>query len=75
MSFTQFIDPDIDTKPIAPALAAFFDDVLDASVTSLNFRKIIDGLGHVMYSYPFSIPSYYALILKSLTVLEGLAIR
>ena len=34
----EFIDPSIDTSPIAPALGAFFDDVLDTSVTNLNFK-------------------------------------
>lgn len=34
----QFMDPSIDTAPIAPALAAFFDDVLQSSVTQLNFK-------------------------------------
>ena len=70
----DFISRDVDTAPIAPALAAFFDDVLDASVTQLNFKAIIDGLGNVLFEYPFQVPAYYALILRSLTVLEGLAI-
>ena len=70
----DFISRDVDTAPIAPALAAFFDDVLDASVTQLNFKAIIDGLGNVLFAYPFQVPAYYALILRSLTVLEGLAI-
>lgn len=70
----DFIDPSIDTSPIAPALAAFFDDVLTASVSSLNFKALVDGLGEVLFRYPFRVPPYYALILRSLTVLEGLAL-
>lgn len=34
----EFMDPSIDTSPIAPALAAFFDNVLDQSVSKLNFK-------------------------------------
>ena len=34
----QFIDRSVDTAPIAPALAAFFDDVLDQSISQLNFK-------------------------------------
>lgn len=97
----QFMDPSIDTSPIAPALQvgqaggpvggqvqdraarqrdgatgmshvhgcwcllvtllcvcvcvlqAFFDDVLDASVSELNFKAIVDGLGNVLFQYPF----------------------
>lgn len=43
----------MDTTPIAPALAAFFDDVLSDSVSQLNFRTIVDGLGGVLFKYPF----------------------
>eukprot|EP00878_Enallax_costatus_P031030 GHUV01033859.1.p1 GENE.GHUV01033859.1~~GHUV01033859.1.p1 ORF type:complete len:615 (+),score=219.69 GHUV01033859.1:1031-2875(+) len=71
----QFMDPSIDTAPIAPALQAFFDDVLDASVSELNFKAIVDGLGNVLFQYPFRVPAYYALILRSMTVLEGLALQ
>eukprot|EP00891_Asterochloris_glomerata_P009513 jgi/Astpho2/9513/e_gw1.00145.30.1_t len=77
----DFMDPSVDTSPIAPALAEFFDDALSSSVSSLNFRAIIDGLGDVLFQFPFrqaplclAVPSYYALILRSLTVLEGLAL-
>ena len=45
-----------------------------ASVSELNFKTITDGLGAVLYQYPFNVPAYYALILRSLTVLEGLAL-
>lgn len=71
----EFMDPSIDTTPIAPALADFFEDVLkDSTVSRLNFRTIVDGLGGVLFQYPFRVPAYYALILRSLTVLEGLAL-
>ncbi|KAF5834299.1 ABC1 family-domain-containing protein [Dunaliella salina] len=70
----EFMDRDVDTSPIAPALAAFFDNVLDQSVENLNFKAIVDGLGEVLFQFPFRAPPYYALILRSLTVLEGLAL-
>ena len=58
-----------------PRFGGVFDDVLDASVEELNFKTITDGLGGVLYQYPFNVPGYYALILRSLTVLEeGLAL-
>ncbi|XP_050897120.1 protein ACTIVITY OF BC1 COMPLEX KINASE 3, chloroplastic [Lathyrus oleraceus] len=34
---------------------------------------LVDGLGNVLYQFPFNVPAYYALILRSLAVLEGLA--
>lgn len=36
----EFMDPSIDTSPIAPALANFFDDVLENSVSQLNFKSL-----------------------------------
>jgi len=70
----EFLDRSVDVTPIVPALEEFFDDVLDATVEELNFKTITDGLGAVLYKYPFNVPGYYALILRSLTVLEGLAL-
>lgn len=70
----DFLEPSVDVSPIVPALRGFFDDVLQASVSELNFKTIVDGLGSVLYQFPFNVPAYYALILRSLTVLEGLAL-
>lgn len=49
----EFMDKSVDTSPIAPALAAFFDNVLDKSVSQLNFKAIVDGLGEVLFEFPF----------------------
>ncbi|TKY63674.1 aarF domain-containing protein kinase [Spatholobus suberectus] len=70
----DFLSRDVDVSPIVPALQNFFDDALNYTVSELNFKTIVDGLGNVLYQYPFNVPAYYALILRSLTVLEGLAL-
>ncbi|CAI0409919.1 unnamed protein product [Linum tenue] len=70
----KFLSTDVDVTPIVPALQNFFDDALDYTVSELNFKTLVDGLGAVFYQYPFNVPAYYALILRSLTVLEGLAL-
>ncbi|XP_047966904.1 protein ACTIVITY OF BC1 COMPLEX KINASE 3, chloroplastic-like [Salvia hispanica] len=70
----DFLSPDVDVTPIVPALRNFFDDALNSTVSELNFKTIVDGLGAVLYQFPFNVPAYYALILRSLTVLEGLAL-
>ncbi|KDO39490.1 hypothetical protein CISIN_1g0069853mg, partial [Citrus sinensis] len=57
----DFLSPDVDVTPIVPALRNFFDDALNSSVSELNFKTIVDGLGAVLYQYPFN-------------VLEGLAL-
>lgn len=49
----EFVDRSVDTSPIAPELANFFDDVLDQPVNNLNFKSIVDGLGDVLFQYPF----------------------
>ncbi|KAL9242110.1 hypothetical protein vseg_016143 [Gypsophila vaccaria] len=71
----KFLSPDVDVSPIVPALRGFFDDALNSTVSELNFKTLVDGLGAVFYQYPFNVPAYYALILRSLTVLEGLALN
>jgi predicted unusual protein kinase regulating ubiquinone biosynthesis (AarF/ABC1/UbiB family) len=71
----EFLSPDTDLSPIIPALANVFNDALGASVAELNFKSITDQLSALMYEYPFQVPAYYALIIRSLVTLEGIAIN
>jgi predicted unusual protein kinase regulating ubiquinone biosynthesis (AarF/ABC1/UbiB family) len=71
----EFLTPDTDLTPIIPALATVFNQALGASVAELNFKSITDQLSEVMYDYPFRVPAYYALIIRSLVTLEGIAIN
>lgn len=71
----EFLTPDTDLTPIIPALASVFNDALGASVAELNFKSITDKLSALMYEYPFRVPAYYALIIRSLVTLEGIAIN
>ncbi|CAN0513916.1 unnamed protein product, partial [Discosporangium mesarthrocarpum] len=64
-----------DTAPIVAALEDALPDVLNASVGELNFKNVINKLGDVMYTYPFSLPPYYIAIIRCLGVLEGVAIQ
>lgn len=70
----EFLTPDTDLRPIVPALAGVFENALGASVAELNFKSITDQLSEVMYEFPFRVPAYYALIIRSLVTLEGIAI-
>ena len=70
----DFLTPDTDLVPIVPALAQIFGNALGASVAELNFKSITDQLSALMYEYPFRVPAYYALIIRSLVTLEGIAI-
>lgn len=71
----DFLSPDTDLTPIIPAFAAVFSDALGASVAEINIKSITDQLSELMYEYPFQVPAYYALIIRSLVTLEGIAIN
>ncbi len=71
----EFLTPETDLTPIIPALAKVFGNTLGASVAELNIKSITDQLSALMYEYPFRVPAYYALIIRSLVTLEGIAIH
>ncbi len=68
-----FLTPETDLRPIIPALGIVFNNALGASVAELNIQRIFDQLSEVMYEYPFRVPAYYALIVRSLLTMEGIA--
>jgi predicted unusual protein kinase regulating ubiquinone biosynthesis (AarF/ABC1/UbiB family) len=70
----EFLKPDTDLTPIIPALTKVFNNALGASVAELNFKSITDQMSEMMYELPFRVPAYYALIIRSMVTLEGIAI-
>jgi len=70
----EFLTPDTDLTPIVPALSGVFNNALGASVAELNFKSITDQMSEMMYEFPFRVPAYYALIIRSMVTLEGIAI-
>lgn len=70
----EFLTPDTDLRPIIPALTKVFGNALGASVAELNFKSITDQMSAMMYEFPFRVPAYYALIIRSMVTLEGIAI-
>jgi predicted unusual protein kinase regulating ubiquinone biosynthesis (AarF/ABC1/UbiB family) len=69
-----FLTPETDLSKITPALREVFQDALGATVNDLNFKSITDKLSGIMYDLPFQVPSYYALIIRSMVTLEGIAL-
>jgi predicted unusual protein kinase regulating ubiquinone biosynthesis (AarF/ABC1/UbiB family) len=69
-----FLDPSVDLNGISPALAKVFNESLDVGVAQMSFKNITDQLSQIMYDYPFEVPAYYALIIRSLVTLEGIAL-
>ena len=70
-----FIPLDIDVKPIEVALENALPDVLNSEISEVNFKNVVNKLGDIMYTFPFTLPPFYIAIIRCLGVLEGLAIQ
>lgn len=68
-----FLTEDIDFDAIVPALSRVFNPPEGQSLTQMDFKDMTDQLSQIMYDYPFQVPAYYALIIRSLVTLEGIA--
>ena len=69
-----FLTQEIDLQPIVPAFAKVFSHALEEGVGQMDFKSVTDDLSGVMYRFPFQVPPYYALIIRSLVTLEGIAL-
>lgn len=71
----DFIPPDTDLKPILPVLAKVFDQALEGGgAKNINFQELAADLAQITFDYPFRIPPYFALIIRGIGVLEGIAL-
>merc|ERR1740138_1785786 len=71
----DFIPRGVDTAPIVPALAKVFDVALaGGGAKSINFQELAADLAEITYEFPFRIPPYSALIIRAISVLEGIAL-
>ncbi len=69
-----FLADDIDLEPIVPAFEKVFTQALAVGVNRMDFKSVTDDLSGIMYKFPFRVPPYYALIIRSLITLEGIAL-
>ncbi len=69
-----FLNQEVDLQPIVPAFAKVFSRALEEGVSQMDFKSVTDDLSGVMYRFPFQVPPYYALIIRSLVTLEGIAL-
>jgi len=69
-----FLTEDVDLEPIVPAFEGVFGQAMEMGVSRLDFKLVTDDLSGVMYRFPFRVPPYYALIIRSLVTLEGIAL-
>jgi len=63
-----------DRASIVPALTGVFTTALAGGVANVSFGDLSTSLGATMYKYGFQIPPYYTLLVRSLSVLEGIAL-
>lgn len=71
----DFIPVGTDTGPIVPALTKVFDVALaGGGAKSINFQELAADLAQITFDYPFRIPPYFALVIRAISVLEGIAL-
>ena len=71
----QFIDKGVDTGPIKPALARVFDAALaGGGAKGINFQDLAADLAQITFDFPFKIPPYFAIVIRAIGVLEGIAL-
>jgi len=71
----DFIPKGTDTRPIVPALTKVFDVALaGGGAKSINFQDLAADLAQITFEYPFRIPPYFALVIRAISVLEGIAL-
>jgi predicted unusual protein kinase regulating ubiquinone biosynthesis (AarF/ABC1/UbiB family) len=69
-----FLSEDVNLEPIVPAFETVFGQAIEQGVSRMDFKAVTDDLSGVMYRFPFQVPPYYALIIRSLVTLEGIAL-
>ncbi|MFN9645297.1 MAG: ABC1 kinase family protein [Cyanobacteriota bacterium] len=69
-----FLSEEVDLSPIVPAFEVVFGQALEMGVNRMDFKAVTDDLSGVMYRFPFRVPPYYALIIRSLVTQEGIAL-
>lgn len=71
----DFIPEEVDVKPIVPALTNVFNAALaGGGAKNINFNDLAADLAEITFQYPFRIPPYFALVIRAIGVLEGIAL-
>ncbi|CAM6103304.1 unnamed protein product [Calypogeia fissa] len=59
---------------VSKALTGVFENSVSKGVRNISFGDLSENLGLTMYQYKFRLPAYFSLVVRSLTVLEGIAL-
>ncbi|KAM7266189.1 hypothetical protein ACFE04_004086 [Oxalis oulophora] len=69
-----FLPPTADKEAVTKALTGVFQSAVSKGVRNISFSDLLGNLGVTMYKFKFQVPSYFFLVIRSLAVLEGIAI-
>jgi len=70
-----FLSKDQDLQELVEPLKEVLGGSLSAEVGNFNLKNVTDKFSKLMYSYPFRVPSRFALIIRAVVSQEGLALR
>lgn len=68
------LPPTAEKEAVTKALTGVFQNAVSKGVRNISFGDLLGDLGTTMYKFKFRIPSYFSLVIRSLAVLEGIAI-
>jgi len=70
-----FLTKEQDLQQLVEPLKKVLGGSLGAEVGNFNLKNVTDKFSKLMYSYPFRVPSRFALIIRAVVSQEGLALR
>ncbi|GJN35067.1 hypothetical protein PR202_gb23800 [Eleusine coracana subsp. coracana] len=68
------LPPTAQKGEVTKALTGVFENAVNKGVQNISFGDLSGNLGRTMYKFKFQIPSYFSLVIRSLAVLEGIAV-
>ncbi|KAL5714750.1 hypothetical protein ACHQM5_016666 [Ranunculus cassubicifolius] len=68
------LPPTVQKGVVTEALTDVFKNAVSKGVRNISFGDLSGNLGVTMYKFKFQIPSYFSLVIRSLAVLEGIAL-
>ncbi|WCJ44036.1 Protein kinase superfamily protein [Euphorbia peplus] len=69
-----FIPSTADKDAVTRTLTDVLQNSVAKGIRNISFGDLLGNLGTAMYKFKFQIPSYFFLVIRSLAVLEGIAI-
>ncbi len=70
-----FLTKEQDLEQLVEPLKEVLGGAFGAEVGNFNLKNVTDKFSKLMYSYPFRVPSRFALIIRAVVSQEGLALR